>query len=67
MKSGRLELIGHVVRMIEIRWPKMVMEMIPDARRLVCRLRRRWMDLIRLGAWTNWSVTGGDRRELRAF
>lgn len=46
MKSGRLELAGHIVRKKDERSPRMMIEMVPKGRNPVDGPRRRWMDVL---------------------
>jgi hypothetical protein len=44
IKVRRLEWLGHVIRMEDIRLPKMVFNAKPEGRRGVGRPRLRWLD-----------------------
>jgi hypothetical protein len=48
IKVGRLEWLGHVVRMEDTRLPKMVFNAKPEGRRGVGRPTQRWLDMLRL-------------------
>ncbi|KAG8224901.1 hypothetical protein J437_LFUL004642 [Ladona fulva] len=72
MKIRRLEWAGHVVRMSREQWPKIAMDMIPEGKRPLGWLRKRWIDGVKedlqlLGAWEEWQQTANNRKEWRTL
>jgi hypothetical protein len=67
IKVRRLEWLWHVVRMEDIRLPKMIFNAKPEGRRVVARPRLRWLDDVEadikaLGV-TRWRIKAQDRKE----
>jgi hypothetical protein len=59
IKVRRLEWLGHVVKMEDIRLPKMVFNAKPEGRRGVGRPRLRWLDDVEADI-NPWVLKGGE-------